>query len=86
MGVHTVAHFLGGTIPVEADFIVGRNGDLELSDTRVGSETIDDPDHVGEFVDGKWKKLTDLLADRARDEVEDWLAEDRARDRELMQG
>jgi hypothetical protein len=86
MGVHTVTHFLGGTIAVEADYLVGRNGDLELSDVRVGSESLDDPDRVGEFINGQWKRLSELLADQAREEVEDWLAEDRARDRELMRG
>lgn len=84
MGIHTVTHFLGGTIAVEADYLVGRNGDLELSEARVGDETIDDPNRVGELVDGKWKTLSEILADHARGEVEDWLAEDRDRDHELM--
>jgi hypothetical protein len=41
MGVHTVTHFLGGSVAVDADFLVGRNGDLELSDVRIGTEPID---------------------------------------------
>lgn len=84
MGIHTVTHFLGGTIAVEADYIVGPNGDLQLSDVRVGTEPVDDPDRVGELVNGKWKTLSDILADEAYEKVEEWLAEDVSRDRELM--
>jgi hypothetical protein len=81
---HTLTYYLGGSIPVEADFLVGGNGDIELSDARIGDETIDVLERVGEYRDGKWRKLEDLLTNQARGLVEDWLAEDRARDREFM--
>jgi hypothetical protein len=41
-------------------------------------------ERVGKYRDGKWRKLEDLLTNQARGLDEDWLAEDRARDREFM--
>ncbi len=80
MAHHSLTYQLGGTIPVQAEFVVTADGGLELADATLGGHVVDDLSAVGECRAGIWHSLDDILTDLARQQLDQWLAEEKARE------
>lgn len=83
MAHHTLTYHLGGTIAVEAEFLVTPDGGLELTEAALGGQVVDDPTAIGERRGGIWHSLDELLTDAARQRLERWIDEEKTHDREL---
>ena len=80
---HALTYHLGGTIPVDAEFVVTHDGGLELTDATLGGHVVDDLSTIGERRAGIWHSLEELLIDQARQRLDAWLDEDLKHDQAL---
>ncbi|HTP82322.1 MAG TPA: hypothetical protein VMQ11_05230 [Alphaproteobacteria bacterium] len=76
---HALTCQLGGTVPVQAEFVVTSDGGVELTEATVGGHVVDDLGLIGERRAGIWHSLEEILTDLARQHIATWADEDALR-------
>jgi hypothetical protein len=82
---HALTYQLGGSIPVQAEFVVTPDGGLDLSDAALGGHVVEDLTAIGERRGGIWYSLEELLTEAARQKIESWIKDEPHQNPELRE-